>query len=371
MIRLLKRCSGAGLGYLHMLSRMRSYGVALVLAGGVLIAACNALVDTSADQCETDSDCQKLGGALANSVCTPDKVCSHGGDCTTNQQCLDRFGGNPAICRQPDGTCVKLLTDDCQEVYPTDVLADDDTIVLGFMGPLKDEFASNGVPQWEGIQLAVNEFETFAKGLPVAGSTERRHVAVLACHDIDNPIGVAEHLVNTVRVPAIFGPAFSGITLDVATQVTVPKGTLIMSSSATSPAITDLDDNGLVWRTCPSDALQAVPLNFLVADEENTIRSDLGLTSSDPIRLAMAVKGDAYGKGLADAVLANLREKKVCGRRLVEALHARGVVLAADRQRDGVVVHLAAVLLRVPNLAVQQARVVVVPEAHQLVVSFG
>ena len=290
-----------------MLSRMRSYGVALVLAGGVLIAACNALVDTSADQCETDSDCQKLGGALANSVCTPDKVCSHGGDCTTNQQCLDRFGGNPAICRQPDGTCVKLLTDDCQEVYPTDVLADDDTIVLGFMGPLKDEFASNGVPQWEGIQLAVNEFETFAKGLPVAGSTERRHVAVLACHDIDNPIGVAEHLVNTVRVPAIFGPAFSGITLDVATQVTVPKGTLIMSSSATSPAITDLDDNGLVWRTCPSDALQAVPLNFLVADEENTIRSDLGLTSSDPIRLAMAVKGDAYGKGLADAVLANLK----------------------------------------------------------------
>jgi len=27
---------------------------------------------------------------------------------------------------------------------------------------------------------------------------------------------------------------------------------LVVSASATSPAITDLDDNGLVWRTVPS-----------------------------------------------------------------------------------------------------------------------
>ncbi len=289
-----------------MLSKMRWYGAALAVAGAALIASCNALVDTNADQCQTDADCQKLGGELANSVCLPEKVCSHGGDCSTNQECLDRIG-EPAICRQPDGTCVQLTTTACQQVYPDSVLSDDSTIVLGYMGPLVGEFASNGVPQWEGIQLAINEFETFAKGLPVANGTDRRHVAVVACHDDDDPIGVAQHLVNTVRVPAILGPAFSGITLDVATQVSVPKGTLLMSSSATSPAITDLDDNGLVWRTCPSDAIQAVPLNFLVEDQEKVVRNDLGLTSSDTIRLAMAVKGDAYGKGLADAVNANLK----------------------------------------------------------------
>jgi branched-chain amino acid transport system substrate-binding protein len=105
-------------------------------------------------------------------------------------------------------------------------------------------------------------------------------------------------------VPAIIGPAFSGITLDVATEVTIPAGTLVMSASATSPSITDIDDDDLVWRTVPSDALQAKPLAFLVGELEDEIRTELMLQPTDDIRVAAASKGDAYGQGLFSSLSA-------------------------------------------------------------------
>jgi branched-chain amino acid transport system substrate-binding protein len=174
------------------------------------------------------------------------------------------------------------------------------------MGPLVGEFASNGIPQWEGIQVALDDFNT-VNWLPAPDGTSRRNVAVIGCHDIDDPLTVGRHLVNDVGVNVVLGPAFSGITLDVATDVTIPADTLMMSSSATSPAITNLPDNGLVWRTCPSDAVQAIPLAYLVSQMEENIRTAQSLMPSDQIRVAMAVKGDAYGKGLADAVSAILK----------------------------------------------------------------
>ena len=57
-----------------------------------------------------------------------------------------------------------------------------------------------------------------------------------------------------------------------------------------------------MWRTCPSDALQAIPLAGLVTPLETQIRAEQALMASDKIRVAMAVKGDAYGTGLGDAV---------------------------------------------------------------------
>jgi branched-chain amino acid transport system substrate-binding protein len=109
-----------------------------------------------------------------------------------------------------------------------------------------------------------------------------------------------------VRVPGIVGSAFSGVTLNIATKVTIPAGTLIISPSSTSPSITDLQDNGLVWRTAPSDALQAIPLVKLVADFEDEIRVQLAMDETDKITVAMTVKGDAYGTGLANAASTKL-----------------------------------------------------------------
>jgi branched-chain amino acid transport system substrate-binding protein len=283
---------------------MRWAGISLVFLGLMVVSSCNFVVDTSTDQCETTSDCLAKGPAFANSVCTSEKVCSTGGDCTTNQECITRNGA-ASICRRPEGTCIALKTAQCQEVFPEEALVEDQTIVLGLTAPLTGADATSGLPLWNGMKLALNEIETI-KGIPQKNSTDRRRIVGLACDDAEGEIPVAEHLAKVVRVPGIVGSAFSGVTLSLATKVTIPSGTLIISPSATSPSISDLPDNGLVWRTAPSDALQAIPLAKLVADFEAETRVTLSLLDTDPIKVAMTVKGDAYGTGLANATTSKM-----------------------------------------------------------------
>jgi branched-chain amino acid transport system substrate-binding protein len=284
-------------------------GAALLAAGAVggLTSSCNFVVNTDIEQCKTDADCAAKGGAFATATCK-EHVCTVE-PCKSNQECINRNAGAPSICRRPDNVCVQLTATDCAEVFPQEALTEDPTIVIGFMGPLTGADASSGIPTWEGVKLALQGIETQAGGIPMRGSTERRRLAALACDDANDPVAVAKHLAVKVGVPAIVGPNFSGVSLQVATKVTIPAGTLLISPSATSPALTDLQDNGLFWRTAPSDALQAIPLAKLVSDLEAQIRCPVPPASPPPgcledtalLRIAMTVKGDAYGKGLADA----------------------------------------------------------------------
>jgi branched-chain amino acid transport system substrate-binding protein len=80
--------------------------------------------------------------------------------------------------------------------------------------------------------------------------------------------------------------------------VTIPKGVLLFSPSSTSATITTLEDNGLVWRTAPSDALQAVPLR----DQLGALNALVGNTA----KLAVVNKDDAYGAGLSATVIQGL-----------------------------------------------------------------
>jgi branched-chain amino acid transport system substrate-binding protein len=291
----------------------------------LLSTACSAIVDTEADQCTTDADCQAKGATFAGTTCSAQKICvknaglggsggsggasGEGGSsgqtgCTTNKECSDQSGDANQICRKRDGTCIALTSQDCTQVLGS--VESDETILLGFMGPLVGDFSSIGLPILAGASLARTEIETRANGLPGGTGGKRRPLAIVACHDLDDPIRAAEHLVKTVGVPAIIGPAFSGVTLNVATTVTVPNGVLTMSASATSPAITQIEDNGLAWRAVPSDAIQAIPMSILVTQIETEVREKLGLAASDKIKVAMTVKGDAYGTGLAEAILPQL-----------------------------------------------------------------
>ena len=65
----------------------------------------------------------------------------------------------------------------------------------------------------------------------------------------------ARKLVTTDRVAAIVGSLASGVTIPVAQSVTIPNNIILISPASTSPAITALADNDLVFRTTPSDAL--------------------------------------------------------------------------------------------------------------------
>lgn len=85
--------------------------------------------------------------------------------------------------------------------------------------------------------------------------------------------------------------------LQVADQVFIPNGVVGISPSSTSPDVTDLDDNGYIFRTAPSDLLQGPAMAELA-------RGDLvGAESSGTLYL-----NDAYGQSLEEQYVASFEE---------------------------------------------------------------
>jgi ABC-type branched-subunit amino acid transport system substrate-binding protein len=289
----------------------------VTLAACFWALGCNVVVDTSTEQCETDADCSAKGPAFAGTFCTTDKVCGALA-CTSSRQCSARLG-EPGYCR-PDSTCTKVLTDDCTEIVPQDALKEDEVILAGFMGPVKEGHPnqSYGLPLRQGAELALTEIESVANGLPGIEGSGQRHLAMLVCHDNENERAVARHLAQQVRVPVIIGPSFSGVTIRITTDVTIPARVLALSPSATSPEISGLDDRGLVWRTAPSDEIQAEALAKLLQETEKA----LALGATVPLRVAYTVRDDSYGKGISEAFIRKVLDLKIKSNAQVQEFRA-------------------------------------------------
>ena len=97
----------------------------------------------------------------------------------------------------------------------------------------------------------------------------------------------ASALVNVDGLEAIIGSLSSGVSLAVAESVTIPNGVVMVSPASTSPAISVLNDNDLVFRTAVSDALQGV----IVAQ----LASELGYDN-----IATLYINNAYGEALSN-----------------------------------------------------------------------
>lgn len=85
-----------------------------------------------------------------------------------------------------------------------------------------------------------------------------------------NPVqGVeaARALVEIENAVAIVGALASGVTIPVATSVTVPNQVVQISGASTAPSITVLDDDDFLFRTAPSDAAQGVVLGRLAWEQ--------------------------------------------------------------------------------------------------------
>jgi len=151
----------------------------------------------------------------------------------------------------------------------------------GFTGPLESMIG----PMSGGANLAVTEAN--ASGRYLLGT-----IAVVqgdsVCIDPAVAIAQAEKMINDDNVMAIMGPNCSGNTGAVITNVLVPNGVVAISPSATSPALTTLEDGGWFFRTAPSDARQGPVLADIAISRGQT---DMAVTHSN----------SDYGKGLADA----------------------------------------------------------------------
>jgi branched-chain amino acid transport system substrate-binding protein len=85
----------------------------------------------------------------------------------------------------------------------------------------------------------------------------------------------------------IAGSIQSASTIAIATGATVPAGVPQISPASTSAAVTDLKDNGLVFRIAPSDVLQGPVLAAAMAQEIGKDKT-----------VSFAARNDAFGAGL-------------------------------------------------------------------------
>ena len=153
-------------------------------------------------------------------------------------------------------------------------------IILGFTGPIE----SLTPAMRDSAKLALNEVSGSAVFL--GGEAITILEGDSTCIDSAAAVTVAEGQIAD-GVAAIMGADCSGVTGAIATNVAVPNGVPMVSPSATSPGLTDLDDNGYFFRTSPSDARGGQILA--------NIATARGLSS-----VAITYTNNDYGKGLAD-----------------------------------------------------------------------
>lgn len=161
---------------------------------------------------------------------------------------------------------------------------------LGFTGPL--ESMAPGMAA--GAELAMKEVSE--SGLLLDGSTVVPVQGDSTCTDAAAATATVERLITAEGVRGIVGGMCSGETIASLQNVAVPNGVVMISPSATSPALSTIDDNGLFFRTSPSDARQGEIMAEIMM-EKGVQNAAVTYTNND------------YGKGLADAFAAAFQEK--------------------------------------------------------------
>jgi ABC-type branched-subunit amino acid transport system substrate-binding protein len=134
------------------------------------------------------------------------------------------------------------------------------TLKQGVLMPLTGGLGNLGVPIKNGAVLPQRVLE---------GETDAELDFSVKDTQTDPNAGqsAAQSLRNS-DYPAVTGAASSEVTIAVAKNVFIPAGMVGCSPASTSPAITDLEDNNLIWRTPPTDALQGEVLAQVASERE-------------------------------------------------------------------------------------------------------
>lgn len=221
------------------MARSESLVFGLGLVASVLASSC-FLTRTSVDECKKNADCRTSFGATQ--VCGSDGLCQ----------------AAPPTPR-------------CTTTFPADVLTRPESYpkVL-LVGALMDRSVETQRARENAIRLAVTQVNE-EKGL------DGRLFGVVFCDIAENAtydslkrtdaaIASGKYLADSLGVPAIVGPSSSTDALAVYNALK-DLDTLVISPSATSPALTAADtkipnDNvpGLLWRTAPPDTLQGAAI---------------------------------------------------------------------------------------------------------------
>lgn len=243
---------------------MRLTLFALGLSAFLALSGCSLVLDF--EECTSDSDCEGPGA-----------------------KCLGGYCQGQTVDSVLEAPCTKFYGVELNEALS------EDTILLGTILPFTGQLGTFGPSMDQSVELAVTEINQ-------VGGLNGKKFAVVSCDSGTDPAKAteaAQHLAD-LGVQAVVGPAASSITIEVFQQVARDAGMVFMSPSATSPGITDLADDGLLWRTAPSDAGQGAAIaEYLIWKGYQ--------------KVAVVNRDDAYGNGLASAISDTYCAKASCG----------------------------------------------------------
>ena len=177
-----------------------------------------------------------------------------------------------------------LVLSGCAPTESGPTPGDDLALKIGTALPQTGNLAFLGPPEEAGVKYALSQVNeaTADTGLTLevelgdSGDTDNK------AYETEIPRLLGED------VSAIIGAASSGTSLKFIDQV-VGAGVIQFSPANTSDAFTTYDDNGLYFRTAPSDVLQGEVLGNLIAEDGHQT-------------LGLIVLNDSYGTGLAKYV---------------------------------------------------------------------
>jgi len=155
-------------------------------------------------------------------------------------------------------------------------------VFLGLTGPI-ESLVANMAPAAEAAIAEVSDSGKLLDGTTVAAVR-----ADTTCIDAAAATAAIERLITSDKVAGVVGGDCSGVTTAALTNVALPNGMVMISPSATSPALSTVEDNDLFFRTAPSDARQGVVMTEVIMDR--------GIKE-----VALTYTNNDYGKGLADA----------------------------------------------------------------------
>ncbi len=163
----------------------------------------------------------------------------------------------------------------------------DGVLTYGTILPVTGSLAFLGPPEIAGARLAIEDINA-------AGGVLGADVVLVEGDSGDDTQDIVNPEVDRLLAQgadAIFGAASSAVTKLVIDKI-VGANVIQFSPANTSPDFTTYDDNGLYFRTAPSDLLQGRVLADLIAGE--------GAQT-----LGILYRQEAYGEGLANAIREN------------------------------------------------------------------
>lgn len=249
----------------------RSVAFALVLGG------CTPTLEFQ--QCRNDLDCRNAEGLEL--ICSEDHTCApplrpEDQVCRTGMECREVFGA-AHVC-SAEGTCASLLSEACDQLW----------------------FASGADPDRMNYVAAI---------LPEGELRQATRMAAESFDDMgwigcrNDPTGASSQDIVHALVRAGVQTFVGGQTRDEVTSLTsatIASGSLLVTPVARLVSLSTLRDSGLVWRSVPSDTLEA-----------SAMTARLLAVDPVPLQVLVVAPNDVTGREVVLELSAQLEENEL------------------------------------------------------------